>query len=828
MFVRQNYIGRDRGGGLMVIEANVLISVTADLFAPGLLFSRFDAMCPATFAEAANGVVLIANGINPMLRWDGVTRTAIPAGVLPPDVAPYFDGEGGTEPPAGSSETLTFDFTFHGRKVTPASQKARQDAWDRYADRIIATANASTTDTPATALFKFRRFFFGNTGANASQPNQLPLPGQWHFLTFAISLLYVADPDAEVELIDGRYVAFQRFRDRFGCYSNPSPLSSDYLIEDATQINYTNVVIPIEERVRNGGVRQLWRTAAGEAQTFFKDHETTDMDLTEFTSFKNDTELELQEAVAAISNDGDFLIGVHGVPPNDKPFVGGAQNVMLAAGDRVWHKGMVSVTFGSNIVTGIGTGWLTTFEGRFFYTPGIREGIEIVTVDPVAQTLELLSEYQGATDAFLPYAIKSDATSSNVRFTEPSLPESWSIINAIDINEENDEQTGVVTYQGYAYLTKRRSLHRIAFEYTDLSVPTAFPVVKRGAASQGCCVEADGVLFILDELGIHAFDGNGTQHISGPIQDLWRPDGDGFRIFWGHACRFHGVHTPDRHLIRWFVTLSDVERPRHAICFHYRLQRWWIEEFPTAITASVLATVGGRLRPIVALGDGSLCALDVGALDLVDATAGTTRFSPTAVGLCSVTTDESIPSCVGSTLCIVDGQGRGQWRIISSVTSGVIEVDQPWLEIPATTSTCQIGGIHWSWVSGSFHRAWSQKSGGGGVELHFRPTTDESLIEVRTYLDGSLTSQRQADDMQSDNVSATAGDLTLMVQLKRPNQDPDVEEQRPVGCAKIQRSFWKDPNLPILNEVELELAGFSGTEKTVIREIQIPGAQSKG
>ena len=35
------------------------------------------------------------------------------------------------------------------------------------------------------------------------------------------------------------------------------------------------------------------------------------------------------------------------------------------------------------------------------------------------------------------------------------------------------------------------------------------------------------------------------------------------------------------------------------------------------VTASVLATVSNRLRPLVGTGDGKICALDVGTLDLV-------------------------------------------------------------------------------------------------------------------------------------------------------------------------------------------------------------------
>lgn len=53
---------------------------------------------PNSFIESAQGVVLIANGIDPVLRWDGYADQAEPAGVNPPDpdvvpvLAPLGDG----------------------------------------------------------------------------------------------------------------------------------------------------------------------------------------------------------------------------------------------------------------------------------------------------------------------------------------------------------------------------------------------------------------------------------------------------------------------------------------------------------------------------------------------------------------------------------------------------------------------------------------------------------------------------------------------------------------------------------------------------------------
>lgn len=51
---------------------------------------------PDSFAESADGVVLIANGVDPMVRWDGFSQIARPAGVRPPPAgsAPVVSGAG--------------------------------------------------------------------------------------------------------------------------------------------------------------------------------------------------------------------------------------------------------------------------------------------------------------------------------------------------------------------------------------------------------------------------------------------------------------------------------------------------------------------------------------------------------------------------------------------------------------------------------------------------------------------------------------------------------------------------------------------------------------
>lgn len=859
------FLGRNRYGGLMYGTERIRIATGGSLRAPGLLYQHLNADCPQTFAESAAGILLTANGIDPMLRWDGIEWTAIPAGVPAPSTPFTMSGRNalntttGNPSGGGAYEEVTFNFIRFGRLATQtgltgpqlagpggnylsAAFKARQDAWNQYSARIYASYTAAEIGvaggdwTPVGGALAMhlpsgiRGKFFGRTWSGDGFVGYRR--SFWTHLKFTLRLKVVL-PGATVPTspsITGDYSAFQQFVDKWGNVSNPGPLVGPVAVSGASQIVYEGCETPADPRIV---LRRFWRTARDEAETYFLDFETDDLSQTTFTSSKDDTQLELGDPVALYSNEGVPLYWLFGLPPSSKPYLLAIQDRMAAAGDRPYREGAIAVTFGSTTVTGIGTALTPSMAGRFLFSLNDPQPYEILTVNATAQTFELADAYRGATDPFLTYAIRAGGANSaehnRIYFTTLGLPEGWPASNAIDMNEDGDEITGLLSYAGYAYILKRRSIYRIFFD--EIGLPVTYPVLLgRGAAGQGCVVEADGICYLLDEMGVHAFNGQGTEPVSHQIQDIFRADGNGYRIGWHHACRFHAVHAPDRHTVRWFVCLSGLEQPRHALCYNYRLERWQIEEYPTAITASVLATVSGRLRALGATGDGRICAMDYGSLDLVDAGAGTTRFIPTAVTLFSVTTTETLPATlVGATLCVCDGRGRGQLRRIVAASSGVLTINQPWTVLPAIAdadleSTLQIGGIKWQWKSKAFGHVKTEKQNPRGVWLQWKPTTVESLVEVRTYRDERIETIQQ--DYRSDGVTGVAADEALTVQLQRPDpDDPDRERNRQPGAARIDRDAWQERDLPNMDSIEVELSGFTGAEPTVIREVAVPGVE---
>lgn len=327
---------------------------------------------------------------------------------------------------------------------------------------------------------------------------------------------------------------------------------------------------------------------------------------------------------------------------------------------------------------------------------------------------------------------------------------------------------------------------------------------------------------MLDEQGVHAFDGSNTRPASEAIQDIFRPEDAGYRINWAHACRFHAVLCPGQHLIRWFICLSGHERPRHALCLNYRLLRWWVEEYPTAITSSVLATVGDRLRPMAGTGDGKICTLDTGALDLLG--EGTNRFVPLSVTLTTITAPaaaELPTTIIGAPVAITQGRGKGQWRRVASVSGNTITLDQPWRILPAIStaddaSTIQLGGMPWRWKSAAHTFVEAARSNPRGIAIHWKPQETEGTMDLRLYEYGNADPTNAGVAFTQDGVTMKAGEPDHRVDLTIPK-----------AALKYKRKDWEDQGVAVQAQVEVELRGFAGESRTSLRRLILQGCVPK-
>jgi hypothetical protein len=755
---------------------------------------------PCSFARTSDGVLLIANGMGVVRRWDGQQLQAIPAGVIAPTVAPTMTfNEVQFKPPGGKYNNQTFT--------------ALQAAIEWEAQNRLQTGDTSTP------------LYAGNQNAYDAWFNTVMV---------------------------GTYSSYVRFVDRYGNYSNLSPLSNivtvgrprpDNLADPAvlqalngastglypqpssmiemaaTTVTYSNVPVPTESRVIR---RQILRNTAGQADTYYVDVDTTDLVSTTFTSTNADPTLAVQEAQPLFDLYGFPLANRFGIPPNHKPYLASYGGRMFLAGDRSYTDGSIQVTLGSPTVTGIGTAWTTAMVNRFLYVAGGQQGYQIKSVSESAQTLTLFNNYAEATDSFALYAIRvAPAERRILYFSGVGLPESWSAFDGLSLEDRGDEITGMLNRSGFLYVFERRHVHRFTAKSNPLLDGGFFQVAERGVVDQRCLVEVGDSVYALDYRGVYELTGDDTvNEIGEAIQDLFRTDGEGMRISWCNPGAFHAVHDPDQKTIRFFVTLGGCCEPHHAITYHYQNKRWWIEEYPVPMTASCTAYLP-RPYAFTGVGDNTYLLSNL-VLDGVAPDAGTLSGSVTSASALQFTDSAATfpAGLVGVPVAITGGQGKNQLRLITAVSGQTITVDRPFIPSLSTgsgpptgpQSTYQIGGIPWRWRTGWMRFVDEEQENPRGIRVFFAPLVNGGSMDFRTYWDNGVVANQMGYDNKQDYLSILLNDPDAVIDLKSPT-----------GYVFIHRDGGMEKNINRPSNLQIELRGFGVGEQVVVHELDLEG-----
>ncbi len=679
---------------------------------------------PAHFCVQPGGIILIANGIDPMLRWDGVSPTASAAGVEAPVSAP----------------TLSLD---------------------GYASNAIQNGDQT---------------------------------------------LYLA-ADA--------YYAAVRYVDDDGVVSDLSPLGGPFTAYLPSTWTYTAVPEPTGSRASR---RQLLRTTSGQAATFYVDLEVSaHAGPGPFVSKNSDGSLLASEAVPLFDDLGNLAANIHGVPPSWKAIVVAHLGRLFAAVEVAYTEGHVGVVAGSKTASGVGTHWPANLVGRVLRVAATPRAYAIAAVDIAAQTLTLEDPYAGATDPFAAYAIRPpDVERKLVYYTAAGEVEGWPPTYALEVQEDGDDLTGLMSLSSFLFILEREHVYRFTFKDDPATDGVVFLSTNRGCLTDRLWTLAEDVAYMLDQRGVHAFDGGQSTPVSEPIQDLFRVDSDSpLRINWAADPRFwHASWSGTHGVARFFVSLAGSRYPRHALCFHPRLRRWWIEEYTRPVCSSIQARLAGVQRVLVGTDHREVVALDDrpgdGPRDPSGSLLGTvTAATPLSLTDARATFAADVVNCPVWT---VAGRGKGQWRRVTAASATRLDVDRPWTVLPDSTTTYAVGGVGWRWTSGYFRYSDVEPSTPRDVEVLFTPAASGSL-EVALFNDHDDTPLEWAAD-RDGLVTVAAGDRSAVVDLATPR-----------GQALFRLAGHRERNVVAATQVSVGLSGVQAVVPVVVHRLTVRGAE---
>lgn len=742
---------------------------------------------PDSYATTPEGILLIANGVNAMQRWDGFQPDIIPAGVIAPTQAVTGTGSGSGAIVGTFYAYLRFldkdsnpsNFGPVSASFTPTGTTGTITAASNTAPIVITSANhglATGTTVEITGVG-------GNTSANN---------------------IWI------ITVTDANNFSLQ------GSAGTAAYKGSGTWTSGVSTINYSNVQAVTDPRhVR----RQILRNTDGQTKTFYVDVDTTDTTSSSLTSTNTDAVLATNTKVPLFNTDGSISANRYGVPPNWKSVIAYHLARMFAAVDINYTEGCVQLVFGSTSVTGIGTEWPATFVGRFLYVIGGDATYQIDAINTTTQTLTLHTPYGGSTDNFAIYAIRpAPGERRLVYYSESGLPEAWPATNAFSIAEDGDDLTGLMPKGSFLYILERRHIYRFTFQANPALDGFVFLSSVRGCVNNRCWVIVEDMAYMLDEAGVHAFSGGQeSEPISTSIQELFRPGSTDYRINWQGKDYFHAAHYPGQETIRWFVSLSGTMMPRHAISYNYRTKRWWLEEYRFPVSASTVATLDAP-RTLLGSDARRIYGLGYGTLDGADATAGTVRGQVTASSLFSIT--DTLASFAASGLngvpvAIVAGTGKGQMRVTTSVSGGVITVTMPWAVLPDSTSTYQLGAVQWTYQTGWFRYADDESTNPRRVEVVFEPVMRPATMDLRIFLDFAVTPiawQQAYTSNDASGIANVSGSADLVVDLTKAT---GIVQKRIDG----HREMYIDGG----RYISIVLTGFSNQDIIGVNQIMVDG-----
>jgi hypothetical protein len=743
---------------------------------------------PFSYAETPSGLVLIANGVDPMIRWDGLAGAADTAGIKGPAAAIAFGGVG-----VGTIVGRRVAFCrFLDAKGNPSNLSPVSNEVDFGRDGLIE----QITYDRATGKVTVR-----SEGHGRATGDPLIVSGV-EGLEICNGVHTIAVVDADRFTLNGVV-----------CTSGTWTQGGVWTYGIAT-VSYSAVPVPAEAKVVR---RQILRNLAGNAEAFYVDIDTTDLTSTTILSSSDDETLAANESVPLAFSDGIPLANRYGVPPSHKLSVLSHLGYIFAAGDVTYSEGHIEPVYNSAVVKGVGTNLRGTFAKRVLYVEGAGKPYEIASVDEANQTMTLTAPFSDVVPKFPRYAIRSAPGERRlVYYCEPGRWEAWPEWSALALPEDGDDIIGQMVKDSFVFVLENRNIWKITIQADPARDGFSFNQTARGCVNNRCHVQVEGHAYMLDEYGIHKFDGGKSVPISTPIQPIFQQGiaGTSVQVNWSADKRlWHAAHDPVREVIRWFVAMSGHRQPRHAICYEYRLDRWWIEEYPYPITSSAVGLLGYRrsmagsvARRVLVLAEGTTDAVSEG---------NAFRGTVTSSGPLSLTdSSASFPAgLAGAPVAIAEGPGVGQWRRIVANDTTTIQIDRPWTIRPSAESLYQVGGVSWRWKSGWFRYSDDEAGNPRDVEVVYQPLSAGSM-GLELFFNHSDKPRAWAYAKSDDGVTYTQGQPRIVVSM-------DTDDGYAIHRAEGHREVYARGD----RFVAVKLSGVQAGEVVRVYQVTLNGVR---
>lgn len=201
-----------------------------------------------------------------------------------------------------------------------------------------------------------------------------------------------------------------------------------------------------------------------------------------------------------------------------------------------------------------------------------------------------------------------------VYFSELQEPESvpaWNKLTLSGADRGGDTISALFVLDSSLYAANQRSVYRITAGSDPLESASSSAVAARGALNTRCVCFLDGVAYMADSRGVHAFTGGATDDISEAVANYWS---DPIIDFSKSTWFFTQADPRDRVVRFFFCQIGEAgNAASRALCYSPVTKAWWLEVYAHAMGAAAIANVGGQQRCM--LGSSSLYKMGEGGTD---------------------------------------------------------------------------------------------------------------------------------------------------------------------------------------------------------------------